>query len=230
MEFLRWLPQEIALKGNQCILPSQALEQNTRDELNIEETISWADQEKDTSAWLGNSRQLTAFHSIEKAGRLVRDRTVWRYLQASDHFHYMASKSGSCGEVHSYFRQEGPYESFADYMRVLSDFEERSAPLARMKGAVLGLRCLPPEKAFHFFSAYGYTGHSAYSLEEFAEQLDVVPKDSIQFHIERGDFVTWLAEVIGDTHLAEALKKYHLPHELFEAVDRRRKYLWNRLK
>lgn len=230
MEFLRWLPHEIVLKGNQCILPSQALEEDPRDELDIEETISWADQEKDTSAWLGNCRQSTAFRAVEKAGRLVRDRMVWRYLQASDHFHYMASKFGSCEEVHSYFRQEGPYESFADYMRVLSDFEERSAALARMKGAVLGLRCLPPEKAFHFFSDYGYTGHSAYSLDDFAEQLDVVPKDSIQFHIERGDFVSWIARVLGDRRLAETLKKCHEPHELSAAVDRRRKYLWNRLK
>ncbi|MDD1673572.1 MAG: alpha-amylase [Methanomicrobiales archaeon] len=230
LEFFRWLPQEMLEKGNECITPTEATLVNPCEDLSIEETISWADVEKDTSAWLGNCWQNAAFRAIERARPLVKDRTLWRYLTTSDHFHYMASKFGSCEAVHSYFRQEKPAECFDTFMRVISDLEQRSASLIRERGAVLGLRTLSPEKAFHFHSEYGYTGYSSYSLDDFAEQLEVVPADSIAFHVQRGDFSRWVEEVIGDKNLARNLSDRTQRHELAEAVDKRRRYLWNRLK
>lgn len=230
LEFLRWLPFELAEKGNECVLPSEAAKISTRDEVSVPETISWADIEKDTSAWLGNNKQVTAFRNLERAKLLIKNKTIWRYLQTSDHFHYMSSKCGSCGDVHSYFRQEGPFESFATYMRVLSDYEERSATAMRTRKAAFGLRCLPPERAFHFHSNFGYTGYSAYSLDEFAEQLEVVPSDSITYHVERNDFSQWIAYVIGDSQLASDISNNATRHVIVEAVNRRREYLWSRLK
>ena len=94
--------------------------------INVPETISWADIEKDTSAWLGNDRQQTAFQAIEAARVFAKDKHLWRYLQTSDHFYYMASKYGSCGEVHSYFCYLAGEEAFRTYMRILADFEETS--------------------------------------------------------------------------------------------------------
>lgn len=230
LEFLRWLPVELDAKGNECILPSQAAEIPPKEELDIPETTSWADVEKDTSAWLGNCKQVAAFNAVESAEQLVSNREIWRYLQTSDHFYYMASKYGSCGEVHAYFSQEGPYESFASYMRILSDFEERSSRLVRSKTASRALRCHPPERAFHFWSGCGYTGYSAHSLDEFAKLLEVVPADSIAFHCHRGDFCRWLTDTVGDPVLAGRLEGCTERHRMVEIVNRRRNELWRRLK
>ncbi|MDD1675744.1 MAG: alpha-amylase, partial [Methanomicrobiales archaeon] len=230
LEFLRHLPEEITAKGSRCLTPSDMICSGIGEELFIEETISWADREKDTSAWLGNCEQNAAFRAVEWAGKLVKNRNVWRYLTTSDHFHYMASKSGSCEEVHSYFRQELPREAFATFMRILSDLESRSAAHNREKTAILSLRTLPPEKAFHFHSEFGYTGYSAFGVDDFAEQLEVVPADSISYHVFRGDFSRWMADVVGDKQLARELVALTRRHELTEAVNGRRKYLWSRVK
>jgi alpha-amylase len=230
LEFLRWLPEEMLQKGVECLTPSAAARGEPCEEISVEDTLSWADREKDTSAWLGNCWQNAAFRAVERAPPLVKDRTIWRYLTTSDHFHYMASKFGSCEEVHSYFRQQEPADAFTTFMRVLSDLEYRSASLIRKKGAALALRTLPPEKAFHFHSSYGYTGYSAFSLDEFAEQLEVVPADSISYHMQRDDFSRWLAEIIGDTQLAQQVKGKTQRHEIAESVDKRRRSQWNRLK
>jgi alpha-amylase len=230
LEFFRYLPEELLEKGVESITPSGASLAEPCEEISVEETISWADLEKDTSAWLGNCWQNAAFKGIERAPPLIKDRAIWRYLTTSDHFHYMASKFGSCEEVHSYFRQEQPAESFTTFMRVLSDLEQRSASLIREKGAVLALRTLPPEKAFHFHSDYGYTGYSAFSLDEFAEQLEVVPADSISYHVQRDDFYQFVMNIIGDKQLARRLKGMTQRYEIAETVDKRRRYQWNRLK
>ncbi|MDD1678563.1 MAG: DUF5752 family protein [Methanomicrobiales archaeon] len=229
-EFLRWLPEEMLKEGVECLTPSMATLSDPCEDLSVEETISWADREKDASAWLGNCWQNAAFRAAERAPPLVKDRSIWRYLTTSDHFHYMAAKYGSCEAVHSYFRQEQPMEAFTTYMRVLSDLEQRSASLIRERGAARVLRTLPPEKAFHFHSDYGYTGYSAFSLDEFAEQLEVVPSDSISYHLRQDDFSQWLAGVLGDAQLARTLKGKAQRHEIVETVDKRRRYLWNRLK
>jgi alpha-amylase len=230
LEFLRWLPEELLQEGVECLTPTMVARADPCEDLSIEETISWADQEKDTSAWLGNCWQNAAFRALDRAPPLITDRTIWRYLTTSDHFHYMAAKFGSCEAVHSYFRQQQPAEAFTTFMQVLSDLEYRSVFLFRKKRAVKSLRTLPPEKAFHFRSDYGYTGYSAFSLDEFAEQLEVVPADSISYHLQRDDFSRWLSEVIGDPRLAREMKGKTQRHEIAETVDKRRRHQWNRLK
>jgi alpha-amylase len=230
LEFLRFLPEKLLEAGVECITPSKAILSDPCEDLSIEDTISWADLEKDTSAWLGNCWQNAAFKAVERAPALHPNRTVWRYLTTSDHFHYMAAKFGSCEAVHSYFRQEQPAEAFTTFMRVLSDLESHSSLPSRKKGAALKLRTLPPEKAFHFHSEYGYTGYSAFSLDEFAEQLEVVPEDSISYHQKRGDFSLWLKEMIGDAPLARDVEGKVRRYEIEELVDKRRRYQWNRLK
>lgn len=91
--------------------------------------ISWADEERDVSAWLGNEMQRDAFDSllkIETEVKALLDRDLleqWRLLHSSDHFYYMSTKSGSDGSVHSYFSPyPSPYEAFINYMNVLTDF------------------------------------------------------------------------------------------------------------
>ncbi|HPB05409.1 MAG TPA: glycoside hydrolase family 57 protein [Prolixibacteraceae bacterium] len=94
--------------------------------------ISWADEERDLSAWLGNELQEEAFNKlyalqsrVEKCNdpEILKD---WEYLQISDHFYYMCTKFFSDGEVHMYFNPyASPYEAFINYMNVLSDFTLR---------------------------------------------------------------------------------------------------------
>ncbi|MEI7596142.1 MAG: glycoside hydrolase family 57 protein [Bacteroidota bacterium] len=97
--------------------------------INVPHPISWADEERDLTAWLGNELQDEAFnhlYSLEEKirkcsdERLIRD---WRLLQTSDHFYYMCTKFFSDGDVHKYFNHyDTPYDAFMNYMNVLSDF------------------------------------------------------------------------------------------------------------
>lgn len=94
--------------------------------------ISWADEERDLTAWLGNDLQEEAFNKLYELQDLVKkvdDKKIkkdWDFLQASDHFYYMCTKFFSDGAVHSYFNPySNPYDAFMNYMNVLSDFSSR---------------------------------------------------------------------------------------------------------
>ena len=93
---------------------------------------SWADEERDLTAWLGNELQQQAFNKLyELKDKIdsITDPVIkkdFENLQISDHFYYMSTKFFSDGEVHSYFNPyESPYEAFINYMNILSDFEIR---------------------------------------------------------------------------------------------------------
>ena len=100
--------------------------------LHVPSPISWADEERDLTAWMGNELQTAAVNKLyslsDRVGKcnneqLMRD---WVYLQSSDHFYYMSTKFFSDGAVHAYFNPyENPYQAFMNYMNVLSDFEIR---------------------------------------------------------------------------------------------------------
>jgi len=94
--------------------------------------ISWADEERDLTAWLGNELQDDAFEKVYEMRNfvlktlnkdLVQD---WNRLQASDHFYYMCTKFFSDGDVHSYFNPyNNPYDAFVNFMNIFSDFSIR---------------------------------------------------------------------------------------------------------
>ena len=91
--------------------------------------MSWADEERDVTAWLGNELQNEAFGKLyglkEKVEALNNEdfNYVWNFMKASDHFYYMATKWFSDGDVHSYFNPyDSAYNAFINYMNVLSDF------------------------------------------------------------------------------------------------------------
>jgi hypothetical protein len=92
------------------------------------------------------------------------------------------------------------------------------------------LRILPPEQAFHFAGPSGFIGHAAYNLDQFEEQLYVVPMDSIAYHQEREDFYHWINDVLEDQKLAESIRGIGERHELIAAVKERRELLWSHLK
>ncbi|RAW00927.1 glycoside hydrolase family 57 protein [Pseudochryseolinea flava] len=97
--------------------------------LSVSETISWADTERDVSAWLGNDMQRDAFYTVTKMEQAIKNMgeqsslEQWRHLLTSDHFYYMSTKKNTDGKVHSYFSPyPSPYEAFINFMNVIADF------------------------------------------------------------------------------------------------------------
>lgn len=133
-DFMRELPNQIINHSQfDFVTPSEAAAQlNPVSDIDIHNTISWADAERDLTAWLGNPIQDDAFDSLyelEDLMKKVDDKKIkddWVKLQTSDHFYYMCTKFWSDGDVHKYFSHyESPYAAFINYMNVLTDFEER---------------------------------------------------------------------------------------------------------
>ena len=130
-EFMRALPAAVIADGEfEFVTPSQAVKKHRPvGELDVFDPISWADEERDVTAWLGNELQNDAFNKLydqtEKLG-LLNDEALWAdfgHLQERDHFYYMCTKFFSDGAVHKYFNPyDTPYEAFINYMNVLSDF------------------------------------------------------------------------------------------------------------
>lgn len=132
-EFLKALPYFADKMNIDFQTPSMVIEKRKPiDQIHVPYPMSWADEERDLSAWLGNELQRSAFDKLNAIGERVRlsnDRRLvqdWLYLQSSDHFYYMSTKYFSDGSVHSHFSPyDTPYEAFMNYMNVLSDFIER---------------------------------------------------------------------------------------------------------
>ena len=135
-DFLKHLPRELSRYTHlTSVTPSEAIQRHAvAGEINAPDTspVSWADTERDTSAWLSNSMQLESFERLRKLEpRLKRLGDpylikVWRYLQTSDHIYYMSTKGGATGEVHSYFSPySSPAAAYETFMKVISDLEQR---------------------------------------------------------------------------------------------------------
>ena len=130
-DFMRYLPEAITQDGTfEFVTPSQAARKHKAvAPIEVPQTISWADEERDVTAWLGNELQQDAFNKLyaqyEKVA-ILNDPALWNdfgHLQESDHLYYMCTKFFSDGEVHKYFNPyDTPYEAFINYMNVLSDF------------------------------------------------------------------------------------------------------------
>ena len=251
-EFLRWLPGEILKWGHlQFCTPSEVTRRHSPvGEIDVNEfsTISWADLERDTSAWLSNPMQMACYKLLKDLEPLVKQTTdtelirLWRYLQVSDHLYYMSTKGGGPGDVHNYFNPYGsPIEAFSTLSGILSNFEvmvmrELEKPNHVAKRI---LRRVPAEKGFTFFYELEKpTKRVAHSLEEFYSSLKTVKLRSIKFHLRRGDFEKWARQVIGDDKLADGLKALseekiaskNPRKEILEIVKRRIEELKNMTK
>lgn len=134
-EFLRHLPGEILRNpDNNFVTPSEAVSKfESRDEIDVPDFISWADTERDLSAWISNPMQtdaLAKLYELENSVYELDDPKLledWRRLSTSDHFYYMCTKWFEDGDVHKYFNPyETPYEAFISYMNVLTDLKLRA--------------------------------------------------------------------------------------------------------
>ena len=130
-DFLAALPGQVFANSDfEFLTPKEAAAKHQPvAPLHVPYPISWADEERDLTAWLGNELQNEAFEELyktrEKVNALKDEALIHDYncLQASDHFYYMCTKLFADGDIHSYFTPYAtPYEAFINYMNVLSDF------------------------------------------------------------------------------------------------------------
>ena len=133
-DFMKELPGRVfSHSGYSFSLPRELeSEMQPVSAVHVPNATSWADEERDLTAWLGNELQDEAFsklYELKKQVKKSKDPQIkkdWLYLQTSDHFYYMCTKWFSDGAVHKYFNPYGsPYEAFINYMNVLSDFQIR---------------------------------------------------------------------------------------------------------
>lgn len=150
LDFLSELPSRVLRRsGWGFSTPSEATQRvNPASELSVSRTTSWADTERDVSAWSGNEMQRGALAALYEPHRFFGERAdaslalphiveIWRRLQSSDHFYYMSTKGGADGDVHSYFSPfESPYDAFIAYMNVVKDLALRCHDGAGRMGLV----------------------------------------------------------------------------------------------
>ena len=133
-DFMGHVPEEILKHpDNDFKTPSEVIQcYEPVDTIDVPHLISWADMERDLSAWLGNAMQSSAIHELyrlESKIKLANDERIiadWRKLQTSDHFYYMCTKYFSDGDVHKYFNPyDSPYDSYINFMNVLDNLQSR---------------------------------------------------------------------------------------------------------
>lgn len=157
-DFLAHLPASIIKKTPfNFVTPTEAADLlQPVSAISVPSPISWADEERDITAWNGNELQTAALDKLYRLTDKVyrcednQIRKDWEYLQASDHFYYMATKFFSDGAVHAYFNPyDTPYDAFMNYMNVLSDFEirlDRFVPDKDQHNEIFKLNSLIKEK------------------------------------------------------------------------------------
>jgi alpha-amylase len=144
-DFLAGLPEAVLARGGGFLTPSGAVGSVPGpEEYDAPEITSWADSERDVSAWCGNGMQTNAAEEHARLGESLRDALDragsdearanalerrledWRRLSTSDHFYYMSTKYFADGDVHKYFNPyESPYDSYINFMNVLDDLRTR---------------------------------------------------------------------------------------------------------
>ncbi len=133
-DFLRHVPEKVLWHpDNDFKTPSEVVQSyEPVGTVDVPHLISWADTERDLSAWLGNAMQSNALHEVyrieDKVKKLGDDKLMadWRKLQTSDHFYYMCTKYFADGDVHKYFNPyDSPYDSYINFMNVLDNLHGR---------------------------------------------------------------------------------------------------------
>lgn len=130
LEFLKALPECAKAKGITFSTPSEIVSKlKSISQLDVPYPMSWTDEERDTSSWLGNVLQREAFnklYSVAERVRLCDDRRIkqdWDYLQASNNFRFMTTKNTGIWLNRGIY--DSPYDAFTNYMNILGDFIKR---------------------------------------------------------------------------------------------------------
>jgi alpha-amylase len=133
-DFIRHLPGEVFKHQHlDFVTASEAVERyEPVGDIDVPWAISWADEDRDVSTWLGNDMQIACFNELRDIGRKLRQHDdkellqTWRLLQTSDHLYYVSTKGFEDGNVHAYFSPyDVPYDGFINYMNILQDLKHR---------------------------------------------------------------------------------------------------------
>jgi len=133
-DFIKHLPRAVLKhKHLDFVTVSEVVDRyNTMGEIDVPWAISWADEDRDVSTWLGNDMQIACFNELRDIERKVKKQDdedllhAWRLLQTSDHLYYVSTKGFEDGNVHAYFSPyDVPYEGFINYMNILQDLKQK---------------------------------------------------------------------------------------------------------
>ncbi len=133
-DFIKHLPGEVLKhKHLDFVTVSEAVDRyNAVGEIDVPWAISWADEDRDVSTWLGNDMQIACFNELRDIEREIKKQDdndllhAWRLLQTSDHLYYVSTKGFEDGNVHAYFSPyDAPYDGFINYMNILQDLKQR---------------------------------------------------------------------------------------------------------
>ena len=133
LNFLQHLPKQIIKHDNLSFSTvDDVVNKFKPNKITINRTVSWADIERNESAWLGNDLQRELFnrlYSMNDKVKKTKDKklvALWRKIQSSDHLYYVSTKNLSDQDVHNYFSPyNSPFEAFINYMNILDDFQQR---------------------------------------------------------------------------------------------------------
>lgn len=133
-DFLEHLPKQwLKTKGHTFMTVSEVIDRfEAKDQVSVPQTVTWADVERDLSAWLGNAMQSSAIQALyDLQDSIIRSGDLaliddWRRLQTSDHFYYMCTKWFNDGDIHAYFSPyDTPYEAYMNFMNAYHDLKAR---------------------------------------------------------------------------------------------------------
>jgi alpha-amylase len=203
-EFLQDLPSEILRYEMEFSTPSEMIKKyEPKGLIDVRdlETTSWADVEKDTSCFIGNTMQWACYEYLRWLEPYVKESKsngeftkIWRYLGISDHFYYIFTAGGAPGEVHSYFSYfEKPYDAFVTFFSVIHDFDFRLREKIKKADYPFVLK----------------SGETVWSLKGLYEYIKGMPEEEavyIEEYMERGDFERWIRESVGEEEIAEEVK------------------------
>ena len=134
LDFIKALPACAKAKGINFATPTEICSMTKSvGSLDVPDTLSWVDEERDVSCWLGNAMQREAFnklYSVADRVRIANDPRIcqdWDYLQASNNFRFMTTKPSNVGLDRGIY--SGPFDAFTNYMNILGDFINRANSL-----------------------------------------------------------------------------------------------------
>jgi len=204
-QFLSSLPEEV-LKWEhlEFAKPSEVIEgydaAGEVDAYELGNTVSWADLERDTSCWLGNSMQWACYTYHKQLRPRVLSKEllrIWGYLSTSDHLYYMFTAGGGPGEVHSYFSPfDDPFNAFLNYLSILFDLDMR-----------IRRDIDQANEPFLFSDEDGSVKAVAFGKRDFAALVKTLHPRSVRFHLERGDFQNWARHSLRDEMLARSISE-----------------------
>jgi alpha-amylase len=216
-EFLKAFPFKVLEHGDNFMTPSEIIKSyKPVGELDVPTLVSWADIERDVSAWLGNRMQKEAMrklYSLEKSILATKDENLirdWRLLQTADHLYYMCTKWFADGDVHKYFNPyDSPYDAFITFMNIMNDVNFRIQRVLAQRGDKMRKRVIhtflqdvPEDKMF-----WCVDGRVFRNLRELAAALKDMSDETFRYHVNdhKNDFSNWIKDVIGDSTLARNL-------------------------